>query len=88
MVTSGSTYSLSDGGIHQETREERNIFTHADRLNHLTAGNIGVHGVVEHGRNKCWHALDHRCWVCAIENVVGQEGLDGHGVIGREGCAS
>ena len=88
IATRRSTYSLGNGGVHQKTRVEGDVAPHANRFNDLTAGNIGVHRVVKHGRNEGWHAFDHRCWVCAVEDVVSQERLDSHGVVGLDGRAS
>ena len=70
-----------DGGIVVESRVENYILALHGGLNTLSSGDIGELFIHQHCWNEDWHLSDGRGGVRAIQDVVGEDGLNGVGII-------
>lgn len=78
------TYGLGDGGVGLQAREEGDVLAGHQGLDALTAGDVGVRGVVQHGRDERGHVADGAGAVGAVEDVVHEQRLDHVGVVGHD----
>lgn len=74
-------YSLGDGRFPEQSRVEDHLFARRDSFDSLTRGQVRVCMVHERGRDECWLAGDVGGAVCAIKDVVGEEGVDERSVL-------
>lgn len=74
---------MRDGRVGLQAREEGDVLAGHEGLDTLTASDIGVHGVGQHGRNEGSHVADGTGVVGAVEDVVAEQRLDEVGVVGH-----
>ena len=81
------SYSCCDCGVGAESREEGHAVHEFDGFDSLPTGDVGEHGIHEHGRHKGGHLHDLSSAVAAVQDMVRQQCLNHAGLVHHDGVA-